>query len=271
MAEFSVRVISAFTGDHVATLLATPSQRVKELKITLERAACIPEQYQKLFLDGTRELWNHRTLSKEGLSAGAELALVNLPPPEDLSLVNVLAARQDGRFEAREIVILASYLLKFNSNPNEVSDTGDPVLQMAVCSDCCDSVSVLLEARADPNAAGRGGRAPLHTAVRHCKGMGIIKALLKARGDPNRKDDQGSTALFFARNRDVLDLLLEARANAMVMNHQGLTPLHIIISEENLGCKEDIVTQLLFSRACPNASKYGETWRNATDDRSSLQ
>merc|ERR1719271_595247 len=115
---------------------------------------------------------------------------------------------------------------------------------MAVSCECLDSVKVLLEARADPNAAGRSGCIPMNTAMQHSKGMirvDIIKALLSARGDPNRRDGQGNTPLFFASDREVMDLLLNAGANPMVTNHTGLAALHSIISNENVMCEEDVV------------------------------
>eukprot|EP00252_Welwitschia_mirabilis_P006979 TRINITY_DN1795_c0_g1_i2.p1 TRINITY_DN1795_c0_g1~~TRINITY_DN1795_c0_g1_i2.p1 ORF type:complete len:828 (-),score=105.40 TRINITY_DN1795_c0_g1_i2:276-2759(-) len=150
----------------------------------------------------------------------------------------------------------------------------------------------LLNQGLDPNVADQMGRTPLHIAAargfRHC-----VLLLLKYGADVNSKDVHGSTPLWEAisgnhkslarllhenkgrlgaenegnllcsavqnKNRSVLLELLKNGANVNATNTQGLTALHIAMSE---GCA-DMVNDLLQSGA--DMDRPGATAQTPTD------
>jgi ankyrin repeat protein len=59
------------------------------------------------------------------------------------------------------------------------------------------TVTCLIEAGADPNAADKSGVTPLHRAVR-TRCAAAAKALLEGGADPRRKNKSGSTPMLLA-------------------------------------------------------------------------
>ncbi len=73
------------------------------------------------------------------------------------------------------------------------------------------------------------GYAPLHLAVKN-NNPTVIDLLLKAKADPNIQNHQGATPLYLAvgnNNPVAADLLLKAKADPNIQNHRGRTPLHL--------------------------------------------
>ena len=58
-------------------------------------------------------------------------------------------------------------------------------------------VTYLIDAGADPNSVAAGGVTPLHRAVRN-RCSAAVRALLAGGADPNRPNDNGSTAIMLA-------------------------------------------------------------------------
>jgi ankyrin repeat protein len=75
-------------------------------------------------------------------------------------------------------------------NGNPASSNWDPPRQAA-------TETYLIQAGADPNAAASGGVTPLHRAVRN-RCAAAVRALLDGGADPDRPNDNGSTAIMLA-------------------------------------------------------------------------
>ena len=99
-----------------------------------------------------------------------------------------------------------SALLKFGAEVDARGAGGRTPLHETLKSVLAqDHAQILLRYGADPDAQDMGGRTLLHKVVaRECpERLPIIKLLVKYRGDPNIRDDQGLTPLFLALERQV--------------------------------------------------------------------
>jgi hypothetical protein len=85
-------------------------------------------------------------------------------------------------------------------------------------------VELLLAAGADPNAAMRDGRRPLHFAAAFDV-PAAVPLLLAAGATVDTRDEDGCTPLFSA-SRDVAALLLAAGADVRVRDREGNVPFH---------------------------------------------
>ena len=95
-----------------------------------------------------------------------------------------------------------------------------------------NTVSLLLEAGANPNIANKRGMMPIHyAAIRNF--TDIIKLLVEAGVSIEVKDNEGQTPLHHATNRNsvnAVQFLLEAGTNPNTVNIYNRTPLHIAAS-----------------------------------------
>ena len=93
------------------------------------------------------------------------------------------------------------------------------------------------------------------TAVEQCK-LDAIRDLLGAGVEVNAQDKQGTTALAYAaalKQRDAVDLLLDAGADPTLATNEGMTPLHMAVDP-------DVARTLLDAGADPNArANYDQT------------
>ena len=92
---------------------------------------------------------------------------------------------------------------------------------------------LLLEARADVDAATADGLVPLHAAATRGE-ADVLGLLLTSGAKPDAKTDDGITALHLAARQehcDVMRLLLDARAETNVVCHEpgGVTPLQLAV------------------------------------------
>ena len=119
---------------------------------------------------------------------------------------------------------LVKYLLGKSANVDAISEHGTPLLS-AVMYGREDSVTALLEASADPNAAA--GQAPPAICAAAAMGNGeMVTRLLGAGGSTSAVDADGWTPLHCAldgKHRDVADLLLKAGADPGAKDNKGLT------------------------------------------------
>ena len=131
-------------------------------------------------------------------------------------------------------------------------------MKISVITGDCQKVKDFLAAGANPNAADRNGRTPLHEAAVYGR-EAIVPVLLAAGANPNVADRYGGTPLhsaaYYGREATV-QLLLTAGAEPNVVNQYGSTPLHYAASY----CDETIVSLLLAAGANPTTkNKSGKT------------
>lgn len=139
---------------------------------------------------------------------------------------------------------------------------GAPLVERAVFRDTA-SVSLLLEAGADANAADNFKLTPLVAAV-SCDEVDwweedevednteIVRMLLAAGADVNARNAEGATALYKAlegRYESAVHLLLTAGANIHIPDDYGRTPLHTAA----YGCSTEVIRRLLEAGADVNA------------------
>lgn len=125
---------------------------------------------------------------------------------------------------------------------------GDTALHLAAAGYRVACVRFLLEAGADPNAAGNHRRSsPLHYAADgfmdgpawDARNQGAtLRRLLDHGADLHRPDANGATALHRAvrtRCAAAVRILLEAGADPEAPNHSGSTPFHLAVQNTGRG------------------------------------
>jgi len=141
-------------------------------------------------------------------------------------------------------------LLNQGVNPNAVIDEwGENALMHAVSNSNVGMTRALLDAGGDPDLKGRGftplGMAALQGDVR------IVRLLLKAGADVDRKSNDGNTPIIAAtimHRTDVVRELLAYHPDMTIWNREGRVSLGIAVE---LGYK-DIVTMMLAAGVDPN-------------------
>ena len=121
-------------------------------------------------------------------------------------------------------------------------------------------VQKLLEAGGDINAAPDrpNGRPPLSDAI-IARANDTVSLLLGAGADANAADRNGGTPLITAiimSNKEAISLLLEAGANVNAADGQGVTPLGMACKESN---KEAV--SLLLETGCVRSFSLSPPWR----------
>ena len=115
--------------------------------------------------------------------------------------------------------IVTQMLLDKGANPNKGNMFGLTPLHYAAGKKSVITVKLLLEGGAVPNQGDNMGRASLWYAVGN---KDVIKVLLDAGADPNKRDRLGSTPLHRATrysNKNVIQLLLDAGADLYTANN----------------------------------------------------
>ncbi|MCI0489794.1 MAG: ankyrin repeat domain-containing protein [Blastocatellia bacterium] len=103
-----------------------------------------------------------------------------------------------------------------------------PLMRAALTGDI-DTLSLLLDEGADPNARDPDGRTALMDAT-FAGHTNIVAALLESKADPDAKDIDGWTALMEAASKghtDIVKLLLSAGADARTGSKDGWTALKV--------------------------------------------
>lgn len=119
-------------------------------------------------------------------------------------------------------------LIKDNDNINVEDDKGRTALMMAAMEGFANVVELLIDRRADASKQDYKGRNALHYAA-SANRLEVIDVLLdKAAIDVNSGDEFGDTALIFAAQyglEDMVDKLLARGANPTLLNEEGSTAL----------------------------------------------
>jgi ankyrin repeat protein len=150
---------------------------------------------------------------------------------------------------------LSLLLLALPRNPQEAVNTvnlqdnteGKTALIIAVEKNDADSASVLLAHSADTAAANKALQTPMMIAVKN-KNAGLLKTLIAAdqtehQGTTiNAEDAHGETALLYAiraQSKEMLDMLIAAKADAVSPDRSGVNPLMIAaeVGDEAIGAR----------------------------------
>ncbi|XDG08801.1 hypothetical protein ABKA04_008416 [Annulohypoxylon sp. FPYF3050] len=119
-------------------------------------------------------------------------------------------------------------LIEDNDNVNVEDDKGRTALMMAAMEGFANVVELLIDRRADASKQDYKGRNALHYAA-SANRLEVIDVLLdKAAIDMNSGDEFGDTALIFAAQdglEDMVDKLLARGANPAILNEEGSTAL----------------------------------------------
>ncbi len=124
-------------------------------------------------------------------------------------------------------------LLEHNAKPDAPS-AGVRALVMAIERDEISIAKLLLERDADANAKDESGRSALLLAVRKAN-QGLIKLLLERGADANAKDENGQSALMLAAKKgsvSLVKLLLSHGADIAAQDNHGDTAFMLAASVE---------------------------------------
>lgn len=112
-------------------------------------------------------------------------------------------------------------LLENKADINLIDGTSTPLIG-ALCYDYKYDVSIMLENGANPNIIT--DTTALHCAVREGN-LQIVQLLLKYGADPNLQDHKGNTPIFEAKGEELMQLLLDNKANIHTTNNGNLNVL----------------------------------------------
>lgn len=138
--------------------------------------------------------------------------------------------------------MIIDYLVNCGASVNEKNSTGVTPLAKVIESgrvDALGTVQCLLKHRADPNIADINGNTPLMKAIKTGAGVELVKCLLaNPATDVNKQNSEKNTALHeaaFKGNKELVDMLIAARADVNKQNGTGKTPLHRAVSGNHPG------------------------------------
>lgn len=202
-------------------------------------------------LEGTCFVIAATLLLAVGVSGAAgDLRLVEAAKNQDAQQVRTLLARQaavDARSEDGSTALLwaahwndretADLLVRAGADPNAANDLRMTPLVQACTNGSAELVALLLTAGANPNTPVATGETPLMACARSGAVAGV--RLLLARGaDVHAKEPtQHQNALMWAaaeRHADVVQLLIEARADLAAQTTLGFTALHFAARQGDL-------------------------------------
>ncbi len=95
-----------------------------------------------------------------------------------------------------------------------------------------DQVKSLVEGGVSVNAADEVGYTPVQAAS-SWRRMDVLKWLVDNGGDVTARDEDGDTVLHITETADVADFLMSKGASPETKNNMGLTPLDVVVEEEN--------------------------------------
>jgi len=144
--------------------------------------------------------------------------------------------------------MIIDYLVNCGACVNEKNLTGVTPLAKVIESgrpDAIGTVQCLLKHNADPNIADVHGNTPLIKAIKSGSSVELVKCLVgNSAIDVNKQNSEKNTALHeaaFKGSKELVDLLIAARADVRKQNSSGKTPLHRAISGNHLGVAKSLL------------------------------
>ncbi|MGH0179506.1 UNVERIFIED_CONTAM: hypothetical protein FKN15_001612 [Acipenser sinensis] len=147
---------------------------------------------------------------------------------------------------------LVKVLLEHKANPNAATTAGHTPLHIAAREGHVATIHVLLDAEAQQTRMTKKGFTPLHVAAKYKK-LEVAQQLLERGANPNASGKKGFTPLHVAakyKKLEVAQQLLERGANPNASGKNGLTPLHVAAHHNHL----DVVKLLLSKGGSPHNS-----------------
>jgi ankyrin repeat protein len=140
----------------------------------------------------------------------------------------------------RERAEMVEFLLKNGADPNvrfgaDQSKVETPLAASFFVKNLNDRDRIalaLLEHKADPNAKNGSGYAPLRRVMYYPQPKALAEMLLTNGTDVEVRDPSGNTPLcFMSGGREIIELLLDHKANPNAQNDEGNTPLHTLVQK----------------------------------------
>lgn len=144
------------------------------------------------------------------------------------SVLHAAASSSTAHNREAKLEILKTLLALPQIKVDQRNSDSETPLQLAVLGKSPEIVAALLKAKANPNTKDQRGRSPLRRAAINGE-VEIIDLLLKAGAQVNATDNLGHSALLFAArqgHRDAVAALLNAGANAQGRTKSGLMASH---------------------------------------------
>jgi ankyrin repeat protein len=127
---------------------------------------------------------------------------------------------------------------------NSVDAQGNTMLHRAALCGRSDMITLLLDAKANPNLINKDGQAPIHRAIETTNQQGeadaCVDLLIKAKADLSIQDKQGSSPLLLAvmgEKNQIIHSLMKAGAEATKANANGFTPLSVALVQKEIDLK----------------------------------
>jgi ankyrin repeat protein len=121
--------------------------------------------------------------------------------------------------------LVARLVIERGADLANKDDDGDTALHLACAKGAVEVVQILVDAKGDLNAQDNKGRTPLMDSVEILE---VAKLLIENGADLEVKDNKGNTALHIACGEgaaDVVQFLIDAKADVNTQNNDGMTPL----------------------------------------------
>ncbi|CAE7245802.1 Ank2 [Symbiodinium natans] len=237
------------SGEELASIPAADLSTVRNLKNDLQRICGVPRFRQKL-LHGGNALEEDMRL--DASMESVLLVLVVFCPASEDEIEELVFSPSQGSVEEVEQILQRSI------DPNAATPDGKTALMQASLEGHTEFADLLLEARADLDVSDNDGVTALLTASREgCEDM--VQWLLVARADFNKADGNGCTPLVGAFQEGQLHaarLLVQAGAGT----GPGPQGNELLYNECAFGHNREVVQLLLEARVDPNtATEDGST------------
>ncbi|ORX44704.1 ankyrin [Piromyces finnis] len=127
---------------------------------------------------------------------------------------------------------LVKLLLEYQSNINITNDKSYTPLHIAVLNDRIDTVRILLENQADVSAEDDDGNTPFILACQN-QNQEIMELLLEYHSDVHHKNKLYCTGLHYAKDQEMIRILLLNKANINEKNNKGDSLINILCYPKN--------------------------------------